>query len=613
MKPHKSYRIFYKISLIVTIISGAAIAIGLFTNLDAASWFVFPFAVCLVATILLKLYIFAQKKNEHVTKQSNEEIRDKVKVIINGQIHYYSRFSMIQNGQNSDESSMVLTCEQDKKYYHLCFSCYEKQNYKSNFNEWVAVLLHDAKSRGLTLCPFCKFEILPDEVRLAHITEDKVYILARLTANSNEETQYNLSCINIADSVFIEYDFDKNYYAVYDRLYNKLGIIQNSTLRKLHMSQFEIECLSCYVYNLKINNNDKYVCDIIIILNDDKSLDGQINKVEAFSNKNLNKHDSKNKINNRESSEVLWETSKKCASANDILKIEYKGEAVPQNASAVILKNNHKFSAADFLSVYGYHTKKTTKWEYFYFLDKTRMRSTESGDKIYPTIKLTSKTIAHFPDLSSAGAQKYIALSYAERASKNYVVPACEIDDITHYRMGKYLFAQQQRLLKSDYCVIDIETTGLDRQSDQIIEMAALRVRNNEITETFTSFVKPTISIPSSATYINKITNEMVMDAPPLKDVITQFVEFVGNDTVIGHNISGFDLEFIIRDCKNKLGISFTNEYLDTLLLAKNIFHDMPNYKLSTLCRELKIGLPKHRAKSDCICVKKLFDKIKSI
>ena len=102
MKPHKSYRIFYKISLIVTIISGAAIAIGLFTNLDAASWFVFPFAVCLVATILLKLYIFAQKKNEHVTKQSNEEIRDKVKVIINGQIHYYSRFSMIQNGQNSD-------------------------------------------------------------------------------------------------------------------------------------------------------------------------------------------------------------------------------------------------------------------------------------------------------------------------------------------------------------------------------------------------------------------------------------------------------------------------------------------------------------------------------
>lgn len=223
------------------------------------------------------------------------------------------------------------------------------------------------------------------------------------------------------------------------------------------------------------------------------------------------------------------------------------------------------------------------------------MRSTESGDKIYPTIKLTSKTIAHFPDLSSAGAQKYIALSYAERASKNYVVPACEIDDITHYRMGKYLFAQQQRLLKSDYCVIDIETTGLDRQSDQIIEMAALRVRNNEITETFTSFVKPTISIPSSATYINKITNEMVMDAPPLKDVITQFVEFVGNDTVIGHNISGFDLEFIIRDCKNKLGISFTNEYLDTLLLAKNIFHDMPNYKLSTLCRELKIGLPKHR------------------
>lgn len=79
MKPHKSYRIFYKISLIVTIISGAAIAIGLFTNLDAASWFVFPFAVCLVATILLKLYIFAQKKTNMLLSNQTKKLGIKLK------------------------------------------------------------------------------------------------------------------------------------------------------------------------------------------------------------------------------------------------------------------------------------------------------------------------------------------------------------------------------------------------------------------------------------------------------------------------------------------------------------------------------------------------------
>ena len=177
----------------------------------------------------------------------------------------------------------------------------------------------------------------------------------------------------------------------------------------------------------------------------------------------------------------------------------------------------------------------------------------------------------------------------------------------------KYLtFEQQQQLLKSDYCVVDIETTGLNKQSDQIIEISALRVRNNKITDTFTSLVKPTIAVPSSATYVNRITNEMLENAPPLKDVIARFIEFVGSDTVIGHNISGFDLKFIKRDCKKKSDKLFDNDYIDTLILAQNTFLCMPNYKLPTLCRELGIKPPRHRAKSDCISTKKLFDKIKA-
>lgn len=169
-----------------------------------------------------------------------------------------------------------------------------------------------------------------------------------------------------------------------------------------------------------------------------------------------------------------------------------------------------------------------------------------------------------------------------------------------------------QKLIKNNYCVIDIETTGLSRKDDQIIEICALRVRNNEIVDTFTQLVKPTIPIPPRATKINNITNEMVENAPTIKEVIAAFVEFVGNDIVIGHNIGSFDLEFIARDCNNELGKPFLNNYMDTYPLAKITFNDMYNYKLSTLCKELGIAQSTHRAEADCLSTKQLYDKIKA-
>ncbi|MCM1546591.1 MAG: 3'-5' exonuclease [Clostridiales bacterium] len=307
-----------------------------------------------------------------------------------------------------------------------------------------------------------------------------------------------------------------------------------------------------------------------------------------------------------------FETIDKCTSASNIIRIEYKDNEAPENATIVTLKNNHKFSAEDYLSVYGYQTQKTAKLQYFFFLDKSRSKKNEHGNIIYPAIKISSTVIVHFPDLTTEEARKYIAISYAERATKNYYVPAEEIDDLTHYWSGKQIYEEQQKIKNPDYCVIDIETTGLSRTSDQIIEISAVRVRANEITDTFTSLVKPTISIPASATQINGITNDMVKNAPPLKEVLAKFVEFVGNDIVIGHNIGNFDLEYISRACANELNKSFDNDYIDTYPLARSTFSGIYDYKLSTLCRELGITQSTHRAEADCISTKELYDKIKA-
>lgn len=163
-----------------------------------------------------------------------------------------------------------------------------------------------------------------------------------------------------------------------------------------------------------------------------------------------------------------------------------------------------------------------------------------------------------------------------------------------------------------NYCVVDIETTGLSRTYDQIIEICALRVRKNEIVDTFTQLVKPTFPIPTTATRVNGITNEMVENAPSIKEVIAAFIEFIADDIVIGHNIGSFDLEFINNACTNEFGKPLDNDYIDTLPLSRIAFGGLYDYKLPTLCRELGIALSEHRAYADCISTKKLYDKIKA-
>ena len=89
-----------------------------------------------------------------------------------------------------------------------------------------------------------------------------------------------------------------------------------------------------------------------------------------------------------------------------------------------------------------------------------------------------------------------------------------------------------------DFVVFDTETTGLYPWSDKIIEIGAVRFRDGEPVERFDMMVNPLIHIPQTITDITHITDDMVADALPA------FEEFVGDDTLVGHNID-FDLRFI--------------------------------------------------------------------
>ncbi len=152
-----------------------------------------------------------------------------------------------------------------------------------------------------------------------------------------------------------------------------------------------------------------------------------------------------------------------------------------------------------------------------------------------------------------------------------------------------------------DYTVFDLETTGLSAFSDGIIEIAALKVRNGEVVDTFQELVNPGVHIPDRIVEITHISDEMVACAPCLKEVLPRFLKFVGSDVLMGYNIDRFDMKFIRHQAKRLLGLPFDAETADVYLMARRKLEGLCSYRLDDVREALGIdGQGAHRALKDC-------------
>ena len=124
----------------------------------------------------------------------------------------------------------------------------------------------------------------------------------------------------------------------------------------------------------------------------------------------------------------------------------------------------------------------------------------------------------------------------------------------------KVLFGDSKEGLDGTFVVIDIETTGLDSQNDKIIEIAACRIKNREITDKFSSLVNPGLEIDKEIEELTGITTEMVKDSPDVETVLKQLIEFCGSDVLVAHN-AGFDMGFISKALKDN-SIDFELKYI---------------------------------------------------
>lgn len=159
-------------------------------------------------------------------------------------------------------------------------------------------------------------------------------------------------------------------------------------------------------------------------------------------------------------------------------------------------------------------------------------------------------------------------------------------------------FAEQNffGVLDEDVVVLDTETTGFSFNHDELIQIAAARMKNGVITEWYVTFVNPDRPIPEEVAHLTNIHDDDVVDAPSPDEALTGLVEFVGDSYVVAHN-ANFDRTFTT---KRASGESLKNNiWVDSLDLARIALPRMNSHRLLDLVRAFGGPDSTHRADED--------------
>lgn len=187
----------------------------------------------------------------------------------------------------------------------------------------------------------------------------------------------------------------------------------------------------------------------------------------------------------------------------------------------------------------------------------------------------------------------------------------------------------------NEYIVLDTETTGLEVDYDQIIEIGMLKIRNDEIVDRFSSIIHPTQSfcfipftelqsmgkeeideyvsshlIPEYITELTGITNEMVVSAPFFSELSERIQNFIGDLPIIGHNIT-FDYRFLNSAFLKNNFSPLDNSIICTMRISRKFLPELEHHRLSDVCQTLEVNQGiSHRALDDAEATFSIFSKI---
>lgn len=150
-----------------------------------------------------------------------------------------------------------------------------------------------------------------------------------------------------------------------------------------------------------------------------------------------------------------------------------------------------------------------------------------------------------------------------------------------------------------DFIAFDLETTGLEPDKSQIIEIAAIKFCGDKIIDKFVTLVDPRCHIPEEASRVNGITDEMVVGKPLLSEALKNFALFCQDTLMVAHN-AAFDEKFVSHSVKKIRCAAPRGIVLDTLAIARQAVPGLISYKLQSIAKHFNVQTETfHRAEAD--------------
>lgn len=227
-------------------------------------------------------------------------------------------------------------------------------------------------------------------------------------------------------------------------------------------------------------------------------------------------------------------------------------------------------------------------------------RASEWGQ---PAIAITDHhALQAFPEAYNAGKKFGVKIGYG-----------VEIDLVDEGNPIAFNLRDQE-LKGAEYVIFDTETTGLSAVYDSMIEIGATKMKDGEVIDRFDKFINPGHPLSEVTTNLTSITTDMVKDAPDEKTIVSEFMDFIGDDILVGHNVT-FDMGFMNAALTRMDRDRLQMPVIDTLEMSRTLHSEYRNHKLDSLAKRYNIVLEHHhRADSDAettgYLMYKLFDEL---
>ena len=332
----------------------------------------------------------------------------------------------------------------------------------------------------------------------------------------------------------------------YDEIDNRISLIENSDSAKL------------------INQLDESLKELNLLKSENDEYESELNKYES---EILSLKDEKKKLLNKLSSvESTIKTLEEKANALEFKNIEYKNKCLKidndnEKTELLIDEKNNKIKELETQLEDSKEKYSNLKEKYFDLKEEKRILSIDLKKE---SMKNTLKEFGQFATYESTAERMY-----KDEYDKN---------DFEIYTTDE---------IPCDGVVVHVDTTGLDCYKDAILKISALKFEDFSIIDSFESLINFNDTISSKSKSIHHIEESDVINAPRIELVLNDFIEFLGDNTIICH--TDFDMRFINQALFENGFQELENEVLLTINLSKSLIPYLNSYSLDALAERFDL------------------------